>query len=155
MILGLSLPAFTLVHVLITLVAILSGLWVMRGMLRSDAMRGTTLVFVVFSALTNLTGFLFPIHGQTPALTLGLISSVVMLVLIVARYMFGMRGFWRPVYVVTAMLTLWFNVFVLIVQSFQKIAALQPLAPFATVVQGLVLVLFVVAGWQAWKRFRP
>ena len=160
MILGLSLPTFTLIHVLITFVAILSGLAMVRGLLRSDRMDTTTLVFIVFSALTNLTGFLFPIHGQTPALVLGLVSSVTMVVMIVARYMFGMRGFWRPVYVVTALLTLWYNVFVLIVQSFQKVAFLHALAPAGGgpvfgAVQLAGVVLFVVWGWLAMKRFRP
>ncbi len=160
MIFGLSTATYTLVHVIISLVAILSGLIVLRGMLRSDRMDTMTLVFVVFTALTNLTGFGFPIHGQTPALTLGLISSVVMVVEIVARYMFGMRGFWRPVYVVTAVTTLWFNVFVLIVQSFQKIGPLHALAPNGTeppfaVAQGIGLIAFAVAGYLAVRRFRP
>lgn len=160
MIFGLSTATYTIVHVAISLVAIVSGLIVLWGMLRSDRMDTTTLVFVLSAALTNLTGFGFPITGQTPALIVGLVSSVLLIVCILARYMFGMRGIWRPVYVVTAIVTLWFNLFVLVAQSFQKVPALNALAPTGTeppfaVAQVVVLAAVVFAGWRALKRFRP
>lgn len=151
---------YTALHVLISLVAILAGLVVLWGMLNSRRMDAMTLVFLVFTAATSLTGFGFPIHGQTPALVLGMLSSLMLIAAIAARYMFGLRGAWRTIYVATAVTALWFNVFVLIVQAFQKIAPLQALAPSGSepaffIAQGLVLVSFMVAGYLAVKRFRP
>ncbi|MBV9989823.1 MAG: hypothetical protein JOZ72_00905 [Alphaproteobacteria bacterium] len=151
---------YTLTHVIISLIAIASGGAVLVGMLYDRRLDRTTLLFVLFSALTNLTGFGFPITGQTPALVLGVVSSIVLLVSIVARYAMRMRGAWRTVYVVTAAMVLWFNVFVLIVQSFQKVPALHALAPtgaelpFAAA-QGVVLVAFIVSGLMAAMRFKP
>jgi hypothetical protein len=158
MILGLTL--FTFVHVVITLIGILSGLIVLYGMLNNDRMDGVTAIFLLFTVLTSVTGFLFPIHGLTPALILGMISMAVLAVAIAARYAFAMRGAWRWVYVVTAVIAQYFNSFVLVVQSFLKIPALHALAPqgseppFAAA-QGLVLLFYVVTGYLAVKRFRP
>ena len=155
-----TMDGYTLTHVVISLIAIASGLAVLAGMIGSRRLDRTTLLFVLFSALTNLTGFGFPITGQTPALILGVISSAVLLVAIVARYVMRMRGPWRPVYVIGAAMVLWFNVFVLIVQSFQKIPALHALAPtgaelpFAAA-QGVVLMAFIVSGLMAVMRFKP
>lgn len=160
MIFGLSVAAYTAVHVAICFVAIVSGLIVLWGMQRSDRMDRMTLVFILSAALVNLTGFGFPITGQTPALIVGLVSSVVLIVAILARYMFGMRGVWRPVYVVTAVVALWFNLFVLVAQSYQKVPVLHALAPTGTelpfaVTQIVVLAATVYAAWLALKRFRP
>jgi hypothetical protein len=158
MILGLTL--FTFVHVVITLIGILSGLIVLYGMLNNDRMDGVTAIFLLFTVLTSVTGFLFPIHGLTPALILGMISMAVLAVAIAARYAFAMRGAWRWVYVVTAVIAQYFNSFVLVVQSFLKIPALHALAPqgseppFAAA-QGLVLLFYIVTGYLAVKRFRP
>jgi hypothetical protein len=158
MILGLTL--FTFVHVVITLIGILSGLIVLYGMLNNDRMDGVTAIFLLFTVLTSVTGFLFPIHGLTPALILGTISMAVLAVAIAARYAFAMRGAWRWVYVVTAVIAQYFNSFVLVVQSFLKIPALHALAPqgseprFAAA-QGLVLLFYIVTGYLAVKRFRP
>jgi hypothetical protein len=158
MILGLTL--FTFVHVVITLIGILSGLIVLYGMLNNDRMDGVTAIFLLFTVLTSVTGFLFPIHGLTPALILGMISMAVLAVAIAARYAFAMRGAWRWVYVVTAVIAQYFNSFVLVAQSFLKIPALHALAPqgseppFAAA-QGLVLLFYIVTGYLAVKRFRP
>jgi len=151
---------YTALHVLISLVAILAGLIALWGMLNSRRMDAMTLVFLVFTAATSLTGFGFPIHGQTPALILGMLSSLMLIAAIAARYMFGLRGAWRTIYVATAVTALWFNVFVLIVQAFLKIAPLHALAPTGSepsffIAQGLVLVAFMIAGYLAVKRFRP
>jgi hypothetical protein len=158
MILGLTL--FTFVHVVITLIGILSGLIVLYGMLNNDRMDGVTAIFLLFTVLTSVTGFLFPIHGLTPALILGMMSMAVLAVAIAARYVFAMRGAWRWVYVITAVIAQYFNSFVLVVQSFLKIPVLHALAPqeseppFA-VAQGLVLLFYVVTGYLSVKRFRP
>lgn len=160
MIFGLTTQTYTIVHVAISLVAIATGLIVLLGLLRSQRMDRVTGIFLFFTAATNLTGFGFPIAGRTPALVLGAISTVVLLIALAARYVFAMRGVWRPTYAVAAVSVLYFNVFVLIVQSFQKIAALHALAPAGSeppfaVAQGAVLLLFVVSGVTAVLRFRP
>jgi hypothetical protein len=158
MIFGLSL--YTFVHVLISLAAILSGVIVLIGLWMSERMSGWTIVFLVFTAATNLTGFGFPIKGLTPGLILGALSSVVLLLALLARYRFHMRGAWRPVYVISAVSVLYFNVFVLIAQSFLKVPALHALAPTGSeppfgIAQGAGLLLFVAGGILAVMRFRP
>jgi len=155
-----GLTPFTFFHVLITLVGIASGLIVLFGMLGNHRMNGMTATFLVVTVATSVTGFLFPIHGLTPALILGMMSMVVLAIAIVARYAFAMRGAWRWIYVVTAVVAQYFNSFVLIVQSFLKIPSLHALAsqgnepPFA-IVQGTVLLFHVVIGYLAVRRFRP
>ncbi len=158
MIFGMTL--FTFVHVLISLVGIATGLIVLFGMLRHDRMDGMTAIFLLFTALTTATGFLFPITNLTPALSLGMMSMVVLAIALAARYAFAMRGAWRWIYVVTAVVAQYFNSFVLVVQSFLKIPALHVLAPqgneppFA-VAQSLVLLFYIVIGTLAVRRFRP
>jgi len=167
MILGLSTANFTLLHVIISLVAIASGLVVLSGMLGSHRMAGWTLFFLVTTILTSVTGFLFPIHGFTPALAVGTISLVILLIALVALYGKHLLGAWRWIYVAAAVTALWFNVFVLIVQSFQKVSFLNPLAPqigppfpepqnsHFVIAQAVALVFFVVVGFAAALRFRP
>jgi len=147
-----GLPLFTFIHVLITLVAIATGFIVLIGLLTDKALGTTTAVFLLFTALTNVTGFLFPIKGLTPALILGMISTVVLLLAVAARYSFHLRGLWRPTYVISAVTVLYFNVFVLIVQSFQKLPALHGISP--NIAQGTALVLFIVTGGLAVMRFQ-
>ena len=158
MVLGMSLETFTLVHVLISLVGIASGIIVMYGFLTNQRLDRWTALFLLTTALTSLTGFLFPFKGVTPGIKLGIISCVVLAVAIVTRY--AMHLAWRKTYVIAACMALYFNVFVLVVQSFEKVAALKALAPtqkeppFA-VAQIAVLLLFVVLTIFAVKRFRP
>jgi hypothetical protein len=149
----LGMPIFTFVHVLITLVAIATGFIVLVGLLTANRMNTISGVFLLFTAATNVTGFLFPIKSLTPALILGILSSVVLLLAIAARYSFHLRGAWRPAYVVSAVTVLYFNVFVLIVQSFQKLPALHGISP--NIAQGTALGLFIVSGVAAVMRFRP
>jgi hypothetical protein len=144
---------FTFVHVLISLVAITTGVVVLIGLLTANRMNAMTVVFLLFTAATNVTGFLFPFKGLTPALILGILSSVVLLLAVAARYGFHLRGGWRPVYVISAVTVLYFNVFVLIVQSFQKLALLHGISP--SIAQGTALVLFILSGAVAVMRFRP
>lgn len=160
MIIGLGIATFTLVHVAITLIAILCGLIVLYGLLNSRRMDGLTDIFLIFTVLTDVTGFMFPFHGFTPAFNLGIISSVILIPTLIARYAFAMTGWWRGTYVVGAVLSLYFNCFVLVVQSFQKIPALHALAPKGSeppfaIAQGLVLLFFIVTGFLAFRRFRP
>jgi hypothetical protein len=167
MILGLSTANFTLLHVIISLVAIASGLVVLFGMLGSRRMPGWTLFFLVTIILTSVTGYFFPIHGFTPAHAVGAVSLVILLIALVALYGKHLSGAWRWIYVVTAVTALWFNVFVLIVQSFEKVSLLNPLAPqvgppfsepqntYFMIAQVLALAVFVVLGIVAALRFRP
>lgn len=148
------------VHVLLSLVGIAAGLVVLFGLLTSRLMGGMTAVFLVTTLLTNLTGFVFPFGGFTPAIGVGIIGTLVMVICLVARYLKNMQGGWRGIYVITAVLSLYLNVFVLVVQLFLKVPSLNALAPngneppFA-IVQGLVLLVFLIAGWLAFKAFNP
>jgi len=162
MVLGMSLATFTLVHVIISLIGIVAGLIVLYGLLGSNRMPGLTGVFLLFTILTSATGFLFPFNGVTPGDVVGALSLVLLAIACIALYGMKLHGGWRWIYVVTAMISLYFNVFVLVIQSFLKIGPLHELAPgnppsglaFA-VVQGVVLVFFVVMTIRAVKRFRP
>jgi hypothetical protein len=151
---------YTLVHVILSLIGIASGLVVLYGLVTANPMNGWTLLFLVTTAATSLTGFGFPFHGVTPAVILGILSLIVLTAAIVARYAYHLAGSSRGIYVVGAVVALYFNVFVLVVQSFLKIPALHRLAPKGSeppfaITQGLVLVLFVVAGVLAVKKFHP
>src|SRR6267142_1861047 len=121
--------AFTLFHVALSLVGIFTGFVVMIGMLGSKPGKGMTAVFLCTTLATTVTGFLFPFKGFTPAIGLGLISLPVLAVAFYALYAKKLSGAWRTTYVVAAVLAQYFDVFVLIVQSFQKIPALNALAP--------------------------
>ncbi len=161
MIIGLSIQVFTILHVIISLIGIVSGLVVLAGLLTNDLRVGWTALFLAATVLTSVTGFLFPIHGFTPALGTGVISLIILTIALVALYGKHLMGDWRWIYVVTAIAALYLNVFVLIVQSFQKVPFLHALAPTQTneppflIAQAASLILFVVAGALAVFRFRP
>ncbi len=150
----------TFVHTLISLIGIASGFVVMRGMLRTKRVGGWTAVFLVSTVLTSVTGFFFPFYVLLPSHKIGVISLVILAVAIVALYAKHLTGRWRWIYVVCATLAQYFNVFVLVVQLFRRVPALQALAPtqseppFAAA-QLVVLVLFVWFTIVAVKRFRP
>ena len=116
MILGMSVGAFTILHVIITLVAIGSGLIVVGGMFASNSLPVTTALFLFTTALTSLTGFLFPIHGFTPALGVGIVACVILAVALFALYKEHLVGAWRWIYVITAVVSLYLNVFVLVAE---------------------------------------
>ncbi len=155
-----SLSTFTALHVVISLVGIGSGLVVLYGLTVSKRLDRWTLLFLVTTTLTSLTGFLFPNSHITPGIVVGILSMIVLGGAVLARYTFHLAGAWRPIYVVCAHLALYFNCFVLVVQSFEKVPALRALAPtqkeppFA-VTQLVVLAIFVVATVLAVKRFHP
>jgi hypothetical protein len=159
MILGMSTSTFTFLHVLISLLGIASGLVVMYGFLAAKRLDGMNTLFLVTTVLTSVTGFFFPNEHITPAIILGILSLVVLAIAIAARYGLHLNGAGRWLYVVTASVALYLNVFVLVVQSFEKVPALHALAPtqkeppFA-VAQLAVLVLFIVLTALAIKKFR-
>ena len=151
---------YTIIHTLISLIAIFTGFVVLFGLFAGNRVDGWTKWFLITAVATTVTGFFFPFHGMTPAIKLGIISSVVLVVTIYARYAKHLAGAWRWIYAVGAVLTLYFNVFVGIVQSFEKIPALNAMAPTQTeqpfqLTQLSVLGLFVVLGFVAAIRFRP
>ena len=151
--------AFILVHVALSLVGIVSGLVWLAGLLGRPIHTRWTHVFLATTTLTTLTGFLLPFSSLTPAVAVGLVSTALLAVALAAYYRFHLAGFWRPVFVVTALIALYLNVFVLVVQSFLKIGPLNALAPTGSeppfaAVQAVVLVLFVIAGFQALRRKR-
>ena len=160
MIAGLSIENFTILHTAISLIGIVGGLIVLAGMLRARRLPGWTALFLVTTVLTSVTGFMFPISGLTPAIVFGVISIVILAIALVALYVKHLSAAWRWIYVTTALIALYLNVFVLIVQSFQKVPALQKLAPtqsepLFSVTQGVVLVPFLILGIMAARRFRP
>jgi len=149
---------FTLVHVIISLIAIASGLVVLLALIKG-ADSSLTVLFLVTTVATSATGFGFPLNGFTPALAFGVISLVVLAATIAARYAFRFAGAWRRIYVVGTVFALYLNVFVLVVQSFLKVPALHALAPNGSeppfaIAQAVVLVAFVWAGVLSVRRFR-
>jgi hypothetical protein len=152
------LSIFTLFHVALSLVGIGSGLVVAYGLLGSKRFDGWTSLFLTTTVATSLTGFLFPFHGITPGIVVGLLSLVVLVIAIVARYRYGLAGGWRATYVATSITALYFNVFVLVVQAFEKVPALRALAPthseppFAAT-QLVVLAIFVTVAVFAVLKF--
>ena len=165
MILGMSLATFVQVHVVISLIGILAGLVVMFGMLGSNRMPGLTAIFLLFTILTSATGFVIPpllTEKLLPSHIVGVLSLVLLLIACFALYGQGLSGVWRPIYVVTALLSLYLNVFVLVIQSFLKVPALHALAPSVppaeppfAVAQGIVLVFFAIMIIGAIRRYRP
>ncbi len=158
MVFGMSLQAFTLIHVLISLAGIASGLVVVYGFFINKGLDRWTAVFLTTTVLTDLTGFLFPFNGATPAFRLGIISLVVLAIAIVTRYPLHLA--WRKTYVTAACAALYFNVFVLVVQLFEKVPALKAIAPTRTeppfaIAQLAVLALFVMLTVLAVRKFRP
>jgi hypothetical protein len=160
MILGLSTSTFTLLHVALSLVGILSGLFVLVGMLAAKRRPGWTLLFLAATIATSVSGFFFPSDSFGPAHIVGVLSLVVLVVALVTRYVSRLAGASRWIYVLAALLALYLNVFVAITQAFQKLAFLQALAPTQSeppflYTQVAVLAIFVVLGIIAALRFRP
>jgi hypothetical protein len=158
MILGMT--AFTLFHVLLSLIGILAGFIAVFGMIAGKRLNMWTAVFLVATALTSITGFLFPFHGVTPGIILGILSLLVLAVAIPARYVKHLEGPWRKTYAITATIALYFNVFVLIAQLFAKVPALHAVAPKGNeppflISEVVVMVLFVVLGVAAAIKFHP
>src|SRR6478735_10991077 len=129
-------------------------------MFASNSLPVTTALFLFTTALTSLTGFLFPIHGFTPALGVGIVACLILVVALFALYKEHLVGAWRWIYVITAVGSLYLNVFVLVVQSFVKVSALNALAPTQTeppfaITQAVVLAIFILITIIAANKFRP
>ena len=162
MTLGLSLQAVTILHVVISLIGIVSGLVVLAGLFKSQSMPGMTALFLLSTILTNATGFMFPFEKLLPSHIIAILSLVLLAIACFALYGKKVSGSWRSIFVITAITSLYLNVFVLVIQSFLKIGPLHALAPSVppseppfAVTQGVVLVLFVIAIIASVRRFRP
>jgi hypothetical protein len=146
-------------HVLLSLVGIFSGFVVVFGLLAAKRLNTWTALFLVTTVATSVTGFFLPAQHFMPSHAIGTLSLIALAVAIFGRYPRRLAGAWRRIYVISAVLALYFNVFVLIAQAFQKVPALQALAPTQSeppfaIAQLMVLVLFVVLGIAATIRFR-
>jgi hypothetical protein len=160
MILGMSVAAFTEFHVILSLIGIISGIVVVLAMLGVNRAPTMTALFLLTTVATSATGFLFHFASFGPPEIVGVISLVVLAVAILALYTYKLAGSWRWIYVVSAVLALYLNVFVGVVQTFQKVPFFHALAPTQTeppfaVAQGLVLIVFVALGIGAVRKFHP
>ena len=159
MVLGMSLATYTTVHVIISLIGIGSGFIVLFGLLKDRLLAPWNGLFLITTVLTSVTGFGFPITKVTPGIVLGVLSLIVLAVAIFALYARRLSGGWRRKYAITAMIALYFNVFVLIAQLFEHVPALHALAPTATeapfkIAQLVLLILFVFLISATAKKFR-
>jgi len=160
-----SSATFTVVHVIISLVAIVTGMVVMFGMLGSKRMPGLTATFLASTILTSASGFLFPpllFEKLSAGHVIGILSLLLLTIACFALYGMKFAGAWRWIYALTALVSLYLNVFVLVIQSFLKVPALHALAPSVppakppfAIIQGIVLVFFVVVIIGVIRRYRP
>lgn len=155
-----GIAALTLFHVVLSLIAIVAGVVLARGLLAGRRNDRWTHIFMVTTAITVLTGFVFPYRGFTPGIGVGIVCVLVFIPTALARYRFQMAGLWRPVFIVGALALFYFNCLVFVVQSFQKIPPLNALAPTGAepvvgIVQAIVFVAFLVVGFFSVRRFRP
>ena len=161
MILGMSVETFTVIHVLISLVGIVAGVIVAFAMVQGKSVPGWTATALLFLILTSVTGFFFHNTTFTPAQGVGILSLVLLAVAVIALYFLQLKGIWRWIYVVAAMIAIYFDCFVGVIQAFQKIDVLHALAPTQStepafvVPQLVLLVIFVVLGYGALKKFHP
>jgi hypothetical protein len=158
MILGMSTGTYTLLHVLISLVGIGSGLVVMFGFLTGKRFDGWTVLFLIATILTSVTGFGFPVDHLLPSHVIAVLSLLILAVAILARYVFHLSGAWRSTYVVAAAIALYLNVFVLVVQTFMKVPAVHALAPTQKeppflIAQIVVMLIFIGLTVLAVKKF--
>jgi hypothetical protein len=148
------LNAFTAFHVVLSLVGIGSGVVAIYGLLKSKTPDRWTQSFLATTAATSLTGFLFPFHGLTPAQVLGVLSLTVLIIASLSIYRYHLQGIRRRTYAITAVMALYFNVFVLVVQLFRRVPALSTMAPTQSeppfqIAQLAVLLLFAAVGIRA------
>jgi len=155
-----SVATFTLVHVVLSLIGIVAGLVAVFALVGSRLLPGWTFLFLVTTILTSVTGYFFRVDKILPSHIVGAISLVVLAIAVIALYRGRLAGGWRWIYIVAATISLYLNVFVLLVQGFLKIGALKALAPTQSeppfaIAQGIVLLAFVVVGFLAVRRFHP
>lgn len=160
MILGMSTSTFTLFHVVLSLAGILAGAVVLVGMFGSKPLNGWVAIFLATTVLTSVTGFFFPRDHILPSHIVGIVSLVALALAILAFYVYRLAGSWRWIYVVSAILALYFNVFVAVAQAFDKVPVLHAQAPTQSeppfiIVQVIVLVIFIALGVKATRSYHP
>ena len=160
MILGMSISTFTLVHIVLSLTGIASGIIVLLGMLDAKRLGGWTMLFLATTVLTCVSGFFFPLDHVLPSHIVGIITLVALAAAVLAIYAYRLAGSWRWIYVIGAVVALYLNVFVGVVQAFLKLPFLQPLAPAQSeppflIAQLVVMAIFIVLGFLAGRRFHP
>ena len=148
------LNTFTVFHVVLSLIGIGSGVVVLYGLIKAKMLAGWTKLFLATTAATSITGFFFPFNGFTPALALSVLSLIVLLIASLALYRHHLLGAWRRTYAIAAVIAVYFNVFVLVVQLFRRVPALNALAPTQSeapfqIAQLAVLLLFAAIGIRA------
>ena len=159
MVLGMSLATYTIVHVVISLIGIGSGLIILFGLLNGKLLTPWNGLFLLTTVLTSVTGFFFPYTKVTPGIILGILSLIALAIALYALYAGHLNGAWRRTYAITALIALYFNVFVLVAQLFAKVPAIHALAPTQTeppfkIAQLLLLILSIVLITLAAKKFR-
>jgi len=157
---GIPTASFLQIHVVLSLIGIASGLVVLYGLLSGKMLAGWTALFLITTILTSVTGFPLPPFGFDPPRAVGTISLILLALAVVSLYVLRLAGPWRWVYIATALAALYLNVFVGVIQAFQKLSFLRPLAPTQSeppfvIVQAAVLIIFVTLGVLAVRRFRP
>jgi hypothetical protein len=158
MMLGLSLSTFTWVHTALSLIALVAGIVVVIGLLAGRRFDGWIALFLLTAVLTSVTGFGFPFDKFLPSHWTGVVSLVVLAMSILAIYVFRVSGPWRWIFAVTAVIGLYLDAFVAVVQAFIKLPALNALAPTQTeapflIAQGVLLLIFVALAIAAAIRF--
>jgi hypothetical protein len=146
--------AFTLLHVALSLVGIVSGFVLAAGFVRGKYSAGWNVTFLASNVLTDLTGFGFPTDKFLPSHAFAILSLVLLAIAMFAAYSRKLSGYWRPTFVITTTGALYLNFFVLVVQAFLKVPALQELAPTQSelpfaLAQGVTLLGFLVLGLTA------
>jgi hypothetical protein len=155
-----DLSTFTLIHTVLSLLALATGVIVVFGMIAGSRLGGLTAIYLLSSVATSAGGFGFPFDHFLPSHFVGLLSLALLLLAILARYVFHFAGSWRWIYVVSTVLSVYFLVFVAVVQAFLKVPALRALAPTQSeppfaYVQGGVLIVFIVLTIAALRAFHP
>jgi len=159
MVFGMSLATYTTIHVIISLIGIGTGLIVLFGLLKGRLLSPWNGIFLLTTILTSVTGFFFPFTKVTPGIILGVLSLIALAIALLALYSGHLKGGWRTTYVVGAMIALYFNLFVLIAQIFEKVPAIHALAPTGTeapfkIAQLLLLIVTIILITIAARKFR-
>jgi hypothetical protein len=160
MVFGISLSTYTAIHTILSLIGIAAGIIALFLMIGGRLSKGWTWLFLFTTILTSVTGFGFPVTGLMPSHIFGVISLVVLAIALYALYSKHLAGAWRWIYVVTAAIALYLNCFVGVVQAFQKLPPLQPLAPTQSeppfqIAQLVLLLVFIILGFLAVRKFHP
>lgn len=145
-------------HTWLSLVAIVAGFPMAAALLRGHLSQRWNGVFLSTTIATSITGFVFPFSGVLPSHVVGAISLVLLALAAGGLYAFGLRGLWRRTYAITAMLSFYLLIFVLVAQLFLKVPVLNAMAPTQSeppfaVAQGVVLAAFLALTVLAGRRF--